>query len=81
LAEKQKQSMEQLSEKLIRAERKKSETAAERIHYLKSTLFPNRGLQERTNNFSEFYLAYGDQFVKELIDNLELPSSEFSIFK
>ncbi|MEQ8908749.1 MAG: bacillithiol biosynthesis cysteine-adding enzyme BshC [Vicingaceae bacterium] len=79
LAEKQKQSLQQLSEKLIRAERKKSETAAARIHHLKERLFPNRGLQERSNNFSELYLAKGEDFIPSLFDNLHFPSDQFYI--
>ena len=81
LAEKQKQSIQQLSEKLIRAERKKNDSAADRIQTLKEELFPNASLQERTNNFSEFYLAYGNQFIASLLENLQLPTNQFSVIK
>lgn len=78
LAEKHKQMLEQLSEKMIRAERRKQTEAAARIQHLKSNLFPNRGLQERTENFSTFYLAYGDTFIQTLMDELDLPTKDFT---
>jgi bacillithiol biosynthesis cysteine-adding enzyme BshC len=81
LAEKQKQSLEQLSEKMIRAERRKQKEATARIQHLKSNLFPNRGLQERTENFSSFYLAYGEKFIQTLMEELNLPTTEFTLIK
>jgi len=79
LAEKQKQTLEQLSEKMIRAERRKQKEAAARINFLKTNLFPNRGLQERTENFSTFYLAYGENFIQILMEELDLPTREFTL--
>lgn len=79
LAEKHKQMLEQLSEKMIRAERRKQTEAAARIQHLKSNLFPNRGLQERTENFSTFYLAYGETFIQTLMEELDLPTRDFTL--
>ena len=79
LAEKQKQTLEQLSEKIIRAERRKQKEAAARINFLKTNLFPNRGLQERTENFSSFYLAYGEGFIQTLMEELDLPTRHFTL--
>lgn len=70
-------SIENLSEKLIRAERKSQETAMRRIDFLKSTLFPNGGLQERNENFSSIYLIHSSLFVDELVESFEVPTMNF----
>jgi uncharacterized protein YllA (UPF0747 family) len=79
LAKKQVNSLAQLVEKLIRAERKKQETAAARIQFLKASLFPDDGLQERTQNFSRLYLAYGEEFISNLMNELHMPATQFKI--
>lgn len=79
MAEKQKQLLEQLSEKLIRSERLKNTTAADRIAYLKKTFFPKESLQERTDNFSLLYLVYGKNLIPQLMDNFELPTKQFVV--
>lgn len=81
LAEKQKQQLTQLSEKLIRQERRKQKEATARVAYLKETLFPNNSLQERTDNFSLLYLVYGKEFVAEIMNAFELPTKDFVILK
>ena len=81
LAKEQEKKLHQLSEKLIRAERKKQSAAAARIAFLKQSLFPNDSLQERYQNFSDFYLAYGDQFIEVLLEHLDLPSQDFTVIK
>lgn len=81
LAKAEEKKLKQLSEKLIRAERKKQNVAAERIAFLKQSLFPNDSLQERYQNFSDFYLAYGDHFIELLLDHLSLPTQDFTVIK
>lgn len=73
-------SIKQLSEKLIRAERRKESTAMERIEFLKETLFPKGGLQERKENFSVIYLTEGQKMIEDLIDAFEVPTNNFYIF-
>ena len=68
LSAKQQKAIQQLSEKMIRAERRQQTEAASRIQYLKSSLFPNRGLQERSSNFSEIYLSEGKGIIQLLIN-------------
>jgi len=46
---------------------------------LHEELFPNNSLQERTTNFSQFYLEYGEELIPQLIENLNPLSSEFLI--
>lgn len=68
---KQEKVIEQLEGRLARAEKQKHETAVNQIRSLKEKLFPGNGLQERTDNFLNFYLKYGSQFaevLQEVID-------------
>jgi bacillithiol biosynthesis cysteine-adding enzyme BshC len=81
LKQKQINILDKLSEKMIRSDRKKQEVAQERIDALKAYSFPNGKLQERYSNFFEFYLAYGDDFIKKMMENLSLPSNQFYIIK
>lgn len=68
---KQEKVIEQLEGRLVRAEKQKHETAINQIRSLKEKLFPGNGLQERTDNFLNFYQKYGPQFaevLKEVVD-------------
>lgn len=67
---KQLKSLEQFEGRLMRAEKKKHETAVNQIRSLKDKLFPNNGLQERHDNFLPFYLKYGDEFFEVLKQHL-----------
>jgi uncharacterized protein YllA (UPF0747 family) len=52
-----------------------------RITEIKEQLFPNESLEERQRNFSEFYLEYGDTFIKALKDSLKPLDLEFTILE
>jgi MoxR-like ATPase len=45
---------------------------------LKDTLFPNQNLQERTTNFSEFYLENGEDLIPQLLSTLQPLKGEFT---
>ncbi len=81
LKQKQLNSLDKLSEKLIRSDRKKQGVAKDKIDALKAYSFPNGKLQERYSNFFEFYLAYGDDFIKKMMENLSFPSNQFFIIR
>lgn len=68
-----------LSNKFIRAERRKEQVSVDRINYLKNTLFKNRGLQERSSNFSEVYLRYGKSMIEILLDKFCSPTDQFIV--
>ena len=60
-----------LEKKMLRAEKRKMQTQLLRIEKIKIGLFPGNSLQERVENFSEYYLQYGPSFfdtVKHGID-------------
>jgi len=70
-AVKQEKVLEQLEGRLVRAEKQKHETGINQIRSLKEKLFPGNGLQERTDNFLNFYMKYGEGFgeaLKEVVD-------------
>ena len=55
-------SLEKIEKKLLKAEKRNQQTLVDRIYAIKDSLFPNNGLQERKDNFLNFYLA-DPQFV------------------
>jgi len=66
--------IEQLESRLRRTIKAQQETQVNKIRKVKSSLFPNNGLQERHDNFFQYYDMYGDRLLDELkksIDSLE----------
>jgi bacillithiol synthase len=81
-AERQKNlnSLKVLEEKLIRAEKKKHETAIQQIQKLKEKLFPGGVPHERTDNFLPHYIQYGEDFFDALKQAFEESPGTFVIF-
>jgi bacillithiol biosynthesis cysteine-adding enzyme BshC len=71
-AEKQRavKSLEKIEQKLLRAEKRFQSDKLKQIEAIKDALFPNGSLQERTDNFLNFYLQ-DKQFIRKLIDNFD----------
>ena len=78
---KQLKGLGKLEKRLLKAQKRKLSDEVSRIVDIKNELFPDESLQERTKNFSEFYLEYGDSLIPNLIKNLEPLKGEFSILK
>lgn len=76
---KQVKSLEQMESKIVRAEKQRHETALNQIRSLRDKFFPGNGLQERTDNFTQFYLKYGDEFFDVLKANLDPLDNRFVI--
>lgn len=72
LAEKTKQlqAVEAIEARLVKAEKQRHETSLNQLRALQQKLFPNQGLQERTDNFIPLYMKHGDAFFEVLKDNL-----------
>lgn len=70
-----------LEKRLLRAEKRNQEDLVTRISEIKIQLFPNHSLEERQRNFSEFYLEYGDSFIKALKESLKPLDLEFTILE
>ncbi|MGV3460154.1 MAG: bacillithiol biosynthesis cysteine-adding enzyme BshC [Flavobacterium sp.] len=77
--EKQLKGLENLEKRLLKAEKRSHTEELDRITTLQNELFPNKGLQERQANFSEFYLEYDGKLLQELLGNLKPLKQEFSV--
>jgi len=73
--------LEHLEKRLLTAQKRKLKDHVQRITDLQNQLFPNQSLQERSVNFSQFYLEYGDSLIPQLINNLEPLKSEFLVLQ
>lgn len=76
---KQLKGLDHLEKRLLKAQKRKLEDEVSRIADLQNELFPNKGLQERHHNFSEFYLEYGDDLIPTLVENLKPLELKFDI--
>lgn len=61
-----KKAINNLERKLLKADKHNHEDALIQIERVKDKLFPNGGLQERTENFASLYLKHGDGFIEDL---------------
>lgn len=76
---KQIKGLENLEKRLLKAQKKKHSDELERITDLQTEFFPNKSLQERQNNFSEFYLEMGDGLIQKLIEQLNPLEAKFEV--
>lgn len=63
--------LEQWQSRLVRAEKQKHEVALNQLRAVKAKLFPNDGLQERSDNFIPYYLKHGAGFIDALKEELK----------
>ena len=78
---KQQKGLENLERRLLRAEKRKQKDLVSRITDLHNNLLPNESLEERQRNFSEYYLEYGNGFVKALKESLKPLQLEFTVLE
>lgn len=76
---KQLKGLENLEKRLLKAEKRQHADELERIIQLQNELFPNQSLQERHNNFSEFYLEFGNECIQKLYTDLKPLQPNFTI--
>ena len=76
---KQIKGLENLEKRLLKAEKRMHADELERIIQLQNELFPNQGLQERRNNFAEYYNEYGQEFIDKLFKQLKPLEPSFTI--
>ena len=76
---KQKKGIENLEKRLLKAQKRKLDDELQRVTDLQLELFPNKSLQERQANFSEFYLEKGEQLIPLLIQKLKPLETNFNI--
>jgi bacillithiol synthase len=78
---KQTKGLENLEKRLLKAEKRQHSQTLERILDLQNNLFPNKSLQERQANFSEFYLEYGNGLIEKLMQELKPLENNFNILE
>jgi len=61
-----KKAINNLERKLLKADKHNHQDALIQIERVKDKLFPNGGLQERTENFASLYLKHGDGLMEDL---------------
>lgn len=76
---KQKKGLENLEKRLLKAQKRKLDDELQRVTDLQCELFPNKSLQERQANFSEFYLEKGEQLIPLLVQKLKPLENNFNI--
>jgi bacillithiol biosynthesis cysteine-adding enzyme BshC len=76
---KQTKGLENLEKRLLKAQKRKLSDILHRITDLQNNLFPNESLQERQDNFSEFYLENGANLIPMIINQLKPLEQNFDI--
>ncbi|EIA08213.1 bacillithiol biosynthesis cysteine-adding enzyme BshC [Flavobacterium frigoris] len=76
---KQTKGLENLEKRLLKAQKRKYSDTLERATDLQNELFPNKSLQERQVNFSEYYLENGPDLIPKLISSLHPLEQNFEI--
>jgi uncharacterized protein YllA (UPF0747 family) len=71
-------SLEKIEQKLLRAEKRFQSDKLGQVEAVKNALFPNGGLQERTENFMNFYLT-DPQFVQNLLQHFDPFDFKFNV--
>lgn len=80
-AAKQIKSLENLENRVMRAEKQKHETSINQLRNLKEKLFPANGLQERKDNFMAFYMKHGEAYLEALKDSFDPLEKSFVIIE
>ena len=70
-----------LEKRLIKSEKKAHNNKIDRVIEIRKKLFPNEKLQERSVNFSEFYVNEGANLIDTLKNNLDPLNQKFSIIE
>lgn len=76
---KQLKGLSHLEKRLLKAQKRKLADEVSRITALQNELFPQRSLQERTSNFSEFWLEHGEDLISVLMQELQPLDFNFKI--
>ncbi len=78
---KQLNGLDKLEKRLLKAEKRKLKDQIERLTKIQEALFPKESLQERTVNFSEFYLEYGEKLIDQLKKQLDPLVHQFTVLE
>ncbi len=73
--------IEQIESRIKRSLKKNEETSLNQLKNLRTKLFPNNGLQERHDNFLQFYSLWGNDFFETLKAELNPLDKNFVIIE
>lgn len=76
---KQLNGLQKLEKRLLKAQKRKLTNEVERVKAIQNELFPNQSLEERSRNFSEYYLELGDNLIPMLLEALDPLKQQFTI--
>jgi bacillithiol biosynthesis cysteine-adding enzyme BshC len=78
---KQLNGLDNLEKRLLKAQKRKFTDEVERLKMLQNELFPNNSLEERTRNFSEVYLEFGETFIPMILKVLDPLRLEYLVIE
>lgn len=78
---KQIKGLDRLEQRLLKAQKRKLQDQVSRLATIQNELFPGRALQERQQNFSEYFLELGDSFIPFLLDAMEPFPQDFLVLR
>ena len=78
---KQAKQVSNLGSRIKRAIKSREETNVNKIRKVKDKLFPSNGLQERSDNFIQYYGNHGSELIDFLVDNMDPLRREFAIIE
>ncbi len=73
-------SLEKIEQKLLKAEKRLQSDRLQQIEAVKDALFPNGSLQERTDNFLNFYQT-DPQFIEKLLEHFDPFDYQFNVLR
>lgn len=76
---KQLRGLDALEKRLLKAQKRKHRDLLARLEILQNQLFPGGNLQERIDNFSQWYCEYGASWLPELGEQLDPLNLEFNL--
>lgn len=77
-AKRMQQMIKSIEQKMLRAEKRAQADSLRQIEAVKDTLFPNGGLQERTDNFLNFYQS-DTSFIKKTLTHFDPFDFQFHV--
>ncbi len=78
---KQLNGLDKLEKRLLKAQKRKLQDQVVRLTAIQNELFPGQGLQERQQNFAEFYLDLGEELIPMLLEQLPAFPSGFMVLR
>ena len=73
--------IEYLEKRLLKAQKRVLKDDVVRLTLLHEQLFPNDSLQERTHNFTSFYLELGIDLIPSLLEALDPLNPNFVLLE